>query len=511
MKSFIPFLLSFLCAVGLAAGSRQGGPAESQPVSGQPVVVDPKRDVRYLGLARNGIDVFLGVHYGQDTSGEQRFKPPRLFVPARGATVDATAYGAACPQILGLAFPPIAITNVTEISEDCLTLNIARPRGTRPGADLPVLVFLHGGGFWIGNTFEITNAPDGLILQSVEHGLPIVHVHVGYRLGGECQPESPAQPPRPADPGRDGPQLTTPVFGFAKSEALRAEGSENAGLRDHRLALEWVRDNIALFGGNPNRVTLAGQSSGSLGAAMQVLAYGGGRGPAPLQQVLLQSQSLEPGITGAFTTDAMRAVADAVGCNATGLQSAATVRCLRGLSAEALMAGAAATYQSDIAHNIGDIWLPSVDGDFLPDRPSVLLREGRYAKGVATAAGWSENDLSLFTDQTIKTADETRAFFAAYMPGVSAANVEKLLALYPVGEFRAQEGLSAEFYRAAQIFRDILMVCEAVWYGEQVSRTGSDVYLYDWNQTMLAAPLKVEINPAGPCKSAREQWRERKC
>jgi len=301
------------------------------------------------------------------------------------------------------------------------------------------------------------------------------------------------------------------VFGFAKSTALRAEGSENAGLRDHRLALEWVRDNIRNFGGDPRRVTLAGQSSGSLGVAMQVLAFGGGRGPAPLQQVILQSQTLEPGITGNFTTDAMRAVADAVGCNATDPQSAETVRCLRELPMQTLMDGAVATYQGDIAHNVGDIWLPSVDGDFLPDKPSVLMREGRFARGLTTMAGWSENDLTFFTDQSIKTAEETKAFLVSYMPGASAANVDKLLALYPVGEFRAQEGLSAEFYRASQIFRDILMVCEAVWYGEQAARSGSEVYLYDWNQTMLAAPLKAEVNPAGPRTLTPCRWNWMKC
>ena len=189
MRFFAPFLfmLTLLCAVGPTVVSGQGGHAEGHTAPGQPIVIDPKRDVRYIGLQRNDIEVFLGVHYGQDTGGAQRFKPPRLFVPSHGATVDATSYRAACPQILGLVVPPIALTNVTEISEDCLHLNIARPKDTERGDDLPVLVFLHGGGFWIGNTHEITNAPDGLILQSVKNGLPIIHVHVQYRLGGECR------------------------------------------------------------------------------------------------------------------------------------------------------------------------------------------------------------------------------------------------------------------------------------------------------------------------------------
>jgi len=64
------------------------------------------------------------------------------------------------------------------------------------------------------------------------------------------------------------------VFGFAQFEALTAEGSANAGLRDQRLALEWVNDNIAAFGGDPSHVTIHGQSSGGLAVGMQILAYG---------------------------------------------------------------------------------------------------------------------------------------------------------------------------------------------------------------------------------------------
>lgn len=74
-----------------------------------------------------------------------------------------------------------------------------------------------------------------MILESVRNGLPIIHVGINYRLG---------------------------FFGFARSEALKLEGSENAALRDQRLAIEWVRDNTAHFGGDPDKITISGQSSG---------------------------------------------------------------------------------------------------------------------------------------------------------------------------------------------------------------------------------------------------------
>jgi carboxylesterase type B len=150
-----------------------------------PTAFDVKHNVTYTGLKRNGIDVFLGVHFGQDTGGQRRFKPPQLARPAPGSRVNATAYGPACPQTPGLAFPPLILTDVTDVSEDCLHLNIARPSGTKPGDDLPVLVWIHGGSFWLGQNREITTMPDALILESVANDLPIIHVAVQYRLGRE--------------------------------------------------------------------------------------------------------------------------------------------------------------------------------------------------------------------------------------------------------------------------------------------------------------------------------------
>lgn len=179
---------------------------------------------------------------------------------------------------------------------------------------------------------EPTTAPDGLIKQSVANGMPVIHVRVNYRLG---------------------------FFGFAQSCSLKHEGSENAGLRDQRLAIEWVRDNIAYFGGDPERITILGQSSGGLAVGMHVMAYGGTK-PLPFQRGVAESQSLEPGITKNFTIDAMTEMANYVGCNATNVHSPETIACLRGMDTETLLNASITTYASDIAHNIGDIWLPSV-------------------------------------------------------------------------------------------------------------------------------------------------------
>lgn len=151
-------------------------------VTGRALVCDSSANVEYQGVERNGIEIFLGIPYGQDTSGQNRFKPPRPYTVPSNTTFDATQPGAACPQPIGQLLPPLALGNVTNISEDCLNLNVARPKGISAGEKLPVIVWIHGGSFWFGSNTEPTTAPDGLVLQSVESGSPIIHVALNYRL-----------------------------------------------------------------------------------------------------------------------------------------------------------------------------------------------------------------------------------------------------------------------------------------------------------------------------------------
>lgn len=214
------------------------------------------------------------------------------------------------------------------------------------------------------------------------------------------------------------------------------------------------------------------------------MAYGASK-PVAFQQAICESQALEPGITGNFTNDAMQLLVDYLGCNTTSLDSEQTVACLRGFDMDTLMDASLATYIGDTAHNIGDIWLPAVDGDFLPAAPSELIRQGKFAK-VTTMIGWAEDDVSYLTEPSIQTPNDTRDFFLSYAPGLTAASVDALLALYPVSDFAANSAanLSAEFYRASRVFRDILMTCPPLWYGENLAAS-ANVYHYAWNQSLL--------------------------
>lgn len=230
------------------------------------------------------------------------------------------------------------------------------------------------------------------------------------------------------------------------------------------------------------------------------MAYGGTK-PVPFQQGICESQALEPGITGNFTINAFRLVVEAAGCDAATLHAPSTIACLRGLPMAAVQAAAESTYVADIAHNIGDLWLPAVDGDFLPEAPSMLLADGRFARGVTAVMGWCEDDVTFFTDAAIATADDTRDFVRTYVPNVSPSNVERLLSLYPTADFAADPAanLTAEFYRAARVFRDIIMVCEPVRFAAALAANsgGGDAYLYAWNQTILDPILAAVAGQSG--------------
>ena len=195
----------------------------------------------------------------------------------------------------------------------------------------------------------------------------------------------------------------------------------------------------------------------------------------------------------------MQTLVDHVGCNGTDLHSDKTIECLREHDTQTLLDSAIATKLDGIDHNIGDIWLPVVDGYFLPAAPSELIREGRFAK-VPTMMGWTDDDLNIFIDLNITTAKDTYDLISAYIPDVTSENIDALLALYPVSDFswRENEVASAQFFRSGRIIRDIIMVCEPIWYAEHLVRYGNkDTYLFDWNQTVLEPLLEKSTGAPG--------------
>lgn len=180
-----------------------------------------------------GVCAWLGVPYAQPPVGRLRFQAPQPVQPWPGVR-GATQFGAACPQRVMSSIKSLG----PRLDEDCLTLNIWSPAAD--GKKRPVMVWIHGGAFLLGSARVYTGAH--LAAQG-----DIVVVAINYRLG---------------------------VFGFVNfGDALGdRQGGEpipsNLGLRDQIAALQWVREHIAAFGGDPDRVTVAGESAGSMSVSL---------------------------------------------------------------------------------------------------------------------------------------------------------------------------------------------------------------------------------------------------
>lgn len=111
-------------------------------------------------------------------------------------------------------------------------------------------------------------------------------------------------------------------------------------------------------------------------------------------------------------------------------------------------------------------------------------------------AGWTEDDATLFTPSTIKTSEETVAFINLYFPSLNSTSVSKLLSLYPTSDFAGNPSanLSAEFYRSAQITRDINFSCPSFYFGYATSKKAENVYFYPHNQTIFGPyPASIEL------------------
>jgi para-nitrobenzyl esterase len=225
---------SFLQASSLAAAGALLRPSVAGAQStraGGPTNIVETTSGRVRGLLFQGVNTFRGIPYGASTAGTNRFLPPRK-PPSWTGVRDANAIGLRAPQLANPRVPEWFVFDRSEPqSEDCLVLNVFTPSLT-DGRKRPVMVWLHGGGFVAGSSgFTVYEG------QNLVNMRDVVLVHLNHRLN---------------------------LFGFLYLGDLGGErfADGNAGMLDIVAALEWIRDNIANFGGDPGNVTVFGQSGG---------------------------------------------------------------------------------------------------------------------------------------------------------------------------------------------------------------------------------------------------------
>ena len=277
-----------------------------------------------------------GIRYAAPPLGDLRFRAPEP--PERWTEVaDATKFGTACPQP---GLPNIPIDLGAEQGEDCLTLNIWAPSGTEPGDAKPVMVWLHGGAYILGSASQpLYNG------RRLAAGGDAVVVTLNYRLG---------------------------ALGFLDLSSFNGPGrrfDSNIGLRDALAALHWVRDNIAAFGGDPNRVTLFGESAGA-GIVTTLLATPSAKG------LFVGAIAQSSPATSVYDRGRARRVAERIlDLLAIGPSE---VNRLRELPTPALVSASQRIFNEVPMRNPGTLaFVPIVDGELLPDYPVKVAREGR--------------------------------------------------------------------------------------------------------------------------------------
>jgi para-nitrobenzyl esterase len=345
------------------------------------------------GAAVSGLYQFLGLPYAAPPTGELRWRPPR---PPRvwDGVRDATEFGPSCPQPASLFAPP------APFSEDCLYLNIYTSTLHRDG-DRPVLVWIHGGGF----TEDGARNYDGSKLAADG----IVVVTINYRLGALGFLAHPALASRPGGP------------------------AGNYGLMDQQAALRWVKHNIRQFGGNPNDVTIAGQSAGGVSVLAQMVSRGS-RGL--FGRAIVES--------GAFAlTQQPLAQAEAF-----GETFAAKVGC-RNQTADCLRHVPVADLVNP--NNFPSAAIPGViDGKVLTESIGTALAEGRFARG-PILNGINHNEEWIFTaglglavsggrfvpvPEPVTDENSYQADIAAVL-GVSPERAATVAAEYPLSTYPA--------------------------------------------------------------------------
>ncbi|KAI0527973.1 alpha/beta-hydrolase [Xylaria bambusicola] len=384
-------------------------------------------------------DAFLGMPYAQPPVGPLRYRWPVSVNESFDGVRNATRYGHSCMQY-GQTF---------ELSEDCLTINVVRPseRFTRP---LPVLVWVYGGGLYAGSTADPQYNLSGIVRVSQEIGQPVMAVSMNYRLG---------------------------QWGFLQTAQVFAEGSSNAGLLDQRLAFHWIHENIAAFGGDPDKVVLWGESAGAQSIAYHLFAYGG-RDDKLFRGAILESG----GPTGAqveslsWYNSAVKNLTRSVGCWGTSDQLA----CLREVDQETLFA----------AHP-SVVWNPLLDGDFLTGYPSQLMQEGKYVK-VPILLG-ANTDEGFAISGTLNTEEDIfHSIFTWRSYAFTPPTVRKLLELYPddpcheppfaITNCTRHPTRGLMWRRAAAIGADLVMISGRRRMAELYTEAGMPVYSYRFDQ-----------------------------
>ncbi len=367
--------------------------------------------------------VWKGIPFAAPPVGDLRFRAP-VPAPEWGGVLDALEYGSVCMQVPAK----------NGMSEDCLYLNVFKP--AKSGV-FPVMVWIHGGGYVMGSggSGNVGLGYDGSNLAAAGD---VVVVSFNYRLG---------------------------PFGFLADPGLREEDENssagNYGSLDQVRAIEWVHDNIRSFGGDPDNVTIFGESAGGWSVCTMLAT--------PLNRGRIHGAILESGGCGKSESlekgyERARAIYKRIGCKEGDLE------CLRAAPASKFMKGGLITF-----YNEGMLYAPHHDGYLLDDAPLQAIRDGKHNK-VPFIAGYNRDEFDkalYFRKKLWYTPPWDYARRAGINLGLTEAEKEELAALYPLEDYDGKPR-----YAYGKMVTDSSLACPTYLGLEAAARYQDKVFLY---------------------------------
>ena len=415
-------LLTFAAAASLAAGSAMAqGPAPT-------TISTTAGDVR--GIGRAGAEAYLGIPYAAPPTGANRWREPQPLQRWTGVR-DGSAFGPVCQQGVPAPWGPYTAEFLAAppMSEDCLTLNLWKPKGA--AKKLPVLVYIHGGGF--GGGAGSLPIYEGAKLAAKG----AVVITINYRVG---------------------------VFGFMAHPALTAESpmgsSGNYGLLDQIAALQWVQANAARFGGDAANVTVSGESAGAASVADLLVS--------PMAKGLFAKAIAFSGASMAVDVPPL-AVNEKIGADLAAKLGATTLADLRALPPERLLD---ATRYVPGSGPPRLLFVPNVDGKLLPFDP--VRASGTVQSPVPLITGYNSAEM---IDPSVRSP----AQFKAAVTARYGASAERLLALYP------HETEPQAIASNTLIARDRYMAGLLLWSQDRTRSARQPIFAYLYDHAYPAA------------------------
>ncbi|KAE8366167.1 Alpha/Beta hydrolase protein [Aspergillus caelatus] len=416
------------------------------------------RNGTYVGVRNDHYqqDFFLGMPYAQQPIGNLRFTVPQSLNESWEGVHVAKEYSNIC---VGYGTDSIWYP----MSEACLTLNVVRGSSASEGSNLPVGVWIHGGGFYMGSGSDERYNMSAIVANSYEIGKPFIAVTLNYRLS---------------------------AWGFLSSSEVASSGNTNLGLRDQRLALQWIKENIRAFGGDPEKVTIWGESAGAMSVGAHLIAYGG------RDDGLFRGAIMESG--GSITASPMNdtgyqamydEVVAKVGCSS----ATNTLQCLRGVPFEKLNSVFNGT-DGNPAYSFS----PVADQDLMRGRGSVQLDQHEFIK-VPILAGTNTDEGASFGPTGVNTTEQFYAYLTDGTSGfkLPSSTANHILELYPddpsqgIPEFLGDQRVPSQGYqwrRTSAYAGDYSMHANRRRQCEAWTETTTPAYCYRFNMRGADVP-----------------------